>query len=130
MPQYLLLIYTPVEGGPPPEELQAEFPKWGAYTQALKDAGVFVAGDALEGIDTATSVRVRDGETVMTDGPFADTKEALGGYYAIEVADLNAALDWAARIPSAPYGTVEVRPVMVFDMDPSAMAEQAGSQAS
>lgn len=130
MPQYLLLIYTPVEGGPSPEELQAEFPKWGAYTQALRDAGVFVAGDALEGIDTATSVRIRDGETVVTDGPFADTKEALGGYYAIEVPDLNAALEWAARIPSAPYGSVEVRPVMVFDMSSSAAPEQAAASAS
>jgi hypothetical protein len=130
MPQYLLLIYTPVEGGPPPEELQAEFPKWGAYTQALQDAGVFVAGDALEGIDTATSVRVRDGETVVTDGPFADTKEALGGYYAIEVPDLNAALEWAARIPSAPYGSVEVRPVMVFDMSSASAPDQAAAQAS
>jgi hypothetical protein len=114
MPQYMMLIYTPTEGGPSPEQLQAEHPRWNAYTQALADAGVMVAGDALEGIDTATTVRERGGETVLTDGPFAETKEILGGYYLIDVPDLDAALKWAARIPSAPYGSVEVRPVMVF----------------
>jgi hypothetical protein len=110
----MMLIYTPTEGGPSPEQLQAEHPRWNAYTQALADAGVMVAGDALEGIDTATTVRERGGETVLTDGPFAETKEILGGYYLIDVPDLDAALKWAARIPSAPYGSVEVRPVMVF----------------
>ena len=114
MPQYLMLIYTPTEGGPSPEQLQAEHPKWNAYTQALADAGVMVAGDALEGVDTATTVRERDGETVLTDGPFAETKEILGGYYLIDVPDLDAALKWAARIPNVSYGSVEVRPVMVF----------------
>ncbi len=114
MPQYMMLIYTPTEGGPPPEELQAEMPKWNAYTQSLAEAKVLVAGDALEGIDTATTVRERNNETVLTDGPFAETKEILGGYYVIDVPDLDAALKWAARIPSAPYGSVEVRPVMVF----------------
>ena len=114
MPQYMMLIYTPNEGGPSPEELQAEHPRWNAYTQELTEAGVLVAGDALEGVDTATTVRERDGETLLTDGPFAETKEGLGGYYLIDVPDLDAALKWAARIPSAPYGSTEVRPVRVF----------------
>jgi len=114
VPQYMMLIYTPTEGGPTPEELQAMHPRWNAYTQSLSDAGVLVAGDALEGIDTATTVRERSGETVLTDGPFAETKEILGGYYLIDVPDLDAALKWAAQVPNAPYGSVEVRPVMVF----------------
>jgi hypothetical protein len=114
MPQYMMLIYTPNEGGPTPEEQKAEHPRWNAYTQALSEAGALVAGDALEGIDTATTVSERDGETVLTDGPFAETKEILAGYYLIDVPDLDAALKWAARIPAASYGSVEVRPVRVF----------------
>jgi hypothetical protein len=114
MPQYMLLIYSPTDGGPSPEELQAEFPKWMTYTQELRDAGVMVAGDALQGTDVATTVRVRDGETVISDGPFAETKEALGGYYLLDVPDLDAALAWAAKIPNVGYGSIEVRPVMVY----------------
>jgi hypothetical protein len=128
MPQYMLLIYSPAEGGPSPEEMQAEMPKWWEFTQALQDEGAMVAGDALHPTDAATTVRVREGETLLTDGPFAETKEALGGYYIVDVPDLDSALKWAARIPSAPYGSVEVRPVMIFDNDPSA-ASQAGAQA-
>jgi len=128
MPQYMLLIYTPDEGGPSPEELEADFPKWMQYSQALQDAGVMVSGDALQGIDTATTVRIRDGETVVTDGPFAETKESLGGYYIIDVSNLDAALEWAAKIPSTPYGSTEVRPVMVFDQAPPATT-QAGASA-
>jgi hypothetical protein len=112
---YMLLIYLPAEGGPSPEEQAAEHPKWMRYTQDLQEAGVLVAGDALQGLDAAATVRVREGETLVTDGPFAETKELLGGYYLIDVPDLDTALGWAAKIPSAPYGSVEVRPVMVFD---------------
>ena len=119
MSKYMLLIYTPTEGGLTPEEAQAEMPRWSEYTQSLIDAGVMVSGDALEGIDTATTVRVRNGETVISDGPFADTKEALGGFYIIDVADLDAAQDWAAKMPSVPRGSVEIRPVMVFDGEPA-----------
>jgi hypothetical protein len=121
MPQYMLLIYTPSEGGPSPEELEAEMPRWYEYTQALQDAGVLRAGDALHAPPSASTVRVRDGETLVTDGPFAETTEVLGGYYVIDVPDVDTARDWAARIPSAPYGSVEVREIMVFDMpaDPS-----------
>jgi hypothetical protein len=113
--QYMMLIYTPVQGGPSPEELQEAHPRWMQYTQDLRDAGVLVAGDALQGLDTATAVRVRDDETLVSDGPFAETKEMLGGYYLIDVPDLDSALAWAAKIPSVGYGSVEVRPIMVFD---------------
>jgi len=72
-------------------------------------------GNALEPIETATTVQVRDGETILTDGPFAETKEILGGYYLIDVPDLDAALGWAAKMPNIAYGKVEVRPIVVFD---------------
>jgi hypothetical protein len=127
MPQYMILIYGPTDG-PSPEELAAEHPKWMAYTQALRDAGVMVGGDALQGADTATTVRVRDGETLVTDGPFAETKEILGGFYTIDVPSLDEALKWAAQIPSVTRGSVEVRPVVVFD-DP-AMSDASAAAAA
>ena len=115
MPQYMLLIYTPAEGGPPPEELEAQMPKWFEYTQALQDAGAFVSGDALQPVDSATTVRVRGGQTLTTDGPFAETKEILGGYYIIDVPDLDTATEWAAKLPNVSRGgSTEVRPVMEF----------------
>ena len=116
MPKYMLLIYSPTDGGPTPEQAQAEMPKWFSYTQELVDSGAMVSGDALEPTEAATTVRVRDGETVITDGPFAETKEALGGYYIVDVPDLDAALAWAAKVPNVGYGSIEVRPVVVFDM--------------
>jgi len=115
MPQYLLLIYSPADRSPSPEELEAEMPKWFSYTQELQDSGAMVAGNALQPVETATTVRVREGETVLTDGPFAETKEALGGYYLVDVPDLDAALKWAAKIPNVGYGSVEVRPIVVFE---------------
>ncbi len=115
MPQYMLLIYSADDARPTPEQMQAEMPKWFEYTEALQQSGAMVAGDALEPVETATTVRVREGETLVTDGPFAETKEALGGYYIVDVPDLDAALEWAAKIPNVGYGSVEVRPVMVFD---------------
>ena len=92
MAQYILLIYAPTEGGPSPEEMEAEMPRWFSYTQELQDAGVMRAGEALHGADSATTVRVRDGQRLASDGPFAETKEVLGGYYVIDVPDLDAAL--------------------------------------
>jgi len=109
--QYLLLIYVPTDVTPGSEMN----PAWVEYTQALHESGAYVAGDALQGVDTAATVRVRDGETLVTDGPFAETKEMLGGYYLVDVPDLDAALAWAAKMPSVGFGSVEVRPVMVFD---------------
>ena len=113
MPQYMLLIYN--GEAPSPEAMQAEMPKWMAFGQALTDAGAMVAGDALQPTTTATTVRERGGERLVTDGPFAETKEMLGGYYLIDVADLDSALEWAAKIPSVGRGSVEVRPVVVVD---------------
>jgi hypothetical protein len=108
----MLLIYSPTEGGPSQDERAAEMPKWFEYTQALQQSGTLLAGDALQGAETATTVRVRDGETIITDGPFAETKELLGGYYLIDAPDLDTALQWAGKMPNISYGTVEVRPVM------------------
>jgi hypothetical protein len=114
MPHYMLLICNPVEGLSP-EEGRAELPKWFAYTEALREAGALVADNALQPAATARTLRVRGGERMVTDGPFADTKEALAGYYVIDVPDMAAALDWAARVPSVSRGSVEVRGVMVFE---------------
>jgi hypothetical protein len=120
MPQYMLLIYGPSDHTPTPEEMAAEMPRWNDYTESLQAAGVLRAGDALHGAESATTVRERDGQTQFTDGPFAETKETLGGYYLIECADLDTALGHAARIPSVAYGSVEVRPVIDFSQAPSA----------
>lgn len=115
--KYMLLLYSAADAGPAPgtPEQAAEMQEWFAYTEALAAAGVLVAGDALHGTEQATTLRVRDGRPVTTDGPFAETKEVLGGYYLIDVPDLDAALEWAAKVPLAPYGSVEVRPLMVFE---------------
>jgi hypothetical protein len=113
MPQYMLLIYGP-EGALTPDEMAAQMPRWTEYTQGLVDAGVMRSGDALHPADSATTVRVREGDTQIVDGPFAETKETLGGYYVIEVPDLDAALKHAAKMPNISYGSVEVRPVVDF----------------
>ena len=111
MPQYMLLIYNPVDSELTPEELQETGSRFDAYTQGLQAAGVLVGGDALERADTATTVRERDGQTQFTDGPFAETKEFLAGYYLVDCPDLDTALDHASRMPNIAYGSVEVRPV-------------------
>ena len=87
---------------------------WGAYAGAMGQAGVILAGHGLQGRETATIVRVRDGQRQVQDGPFADTKEQLGGYFVIDVTNLDDALAWAARSPTAATGTVEVRPVLAM----------------
>lgn len=126
MSQYMLLIYGPAEGGPSPQELEAEMPRWMAFTQELLDAGAMVAGEALEPASAARTVRVRAGERRVTDGPVAATAEVLGGFYVIEAADLAAAEAWAARIPNVGYGSTEVRPILVFpDSDPAAAGQAA-----
>ena len=112
MPQYMLLIYGPAGRTPSPEEMAAEMPRWNEYTEGLQAAGVLRAGDALHGSESATTVRVRNGETQFTDGPFAETKETLGGYYLVECESLDEAIEIAGRIPSARYGSIEVRPVV------------------
>lgn len=85
---------------------------WSAFIGAMAQAGIVVNGDGLQGPHTATTVRVRDGKRVVEDGPFADTKEQLAGYFIVEVPDLDTALDWAAKAPSARTAAVEVRPVL------------------
>jgi hypothetical protein len=114
--KYMLLLASDPTQGPTPgtAEFAAEMQEWYAYSAALVEAGAMVTGDALQGVDTATTVQVRDGERIITDGPFIESKEVLGGYYTIDVADIDAAIDWAARIPNVYHGTVEVRPVMEF----------------
>jgi hypothetical protein len=129
VPQYMMLIYGPAEGGPAPEELAAEFPRWAEFTQELKDSGLYVAGDPLQGVEVATTVRVRDGETQVTDGPFAETKENLGGYYLVEAPDLDTVLEYAARVPNVHYGSIEVRPLMDFSGMPEAADQAAQAEA-
>src|SRR3954447_19495706 len=97
-----------------PEDAAATFAAHGVFAEAAGGAGVFAGGDGLQATTTATTVRVRDGERLLTDGPFAETKEQLGGFYALECKDLDEALAWAARIPEAQFGAVEVRPVIDY----------------
>ena len=112
--QYLLLIHDDPQlwADMSDDERNAYFGEYMGYTQALIDAGVYVGGNQLQGTETATVVRVRDGERLTTDGPFAETKEQLAGYYLIEVDTLDDALEWGAGIPSSRIGTIEVRPVV------------------
>lgn len=118
MKYMLLLRHTPdagpAEGTP---ELDAEMAQWGEVMGDLNAAGVFVDAKGLDTEATATTVRVRDGEALITDGPFAETKEAFFSYIVIDVADLDAALEWAKRMPNATYGSVEVRPLSVHEQD-------------
>lgn len=111
--KYLLQIYANEveENAIPPAEMGAMMEAFGAYTEALVKAGALLGGERLRPVSDATSVRVRGGKTEVLDGPFAETREQLGGYYLIEAPDLDAALAWAARCPSASYGTIEVRPI-------------------
>jgi hypothetical protein len=102
-----------------PEEIGALFAEHGTFGEAAREAGVFVDGDGLQPVATATTVRVRDGERLLTDGPYAETKEQLGGFYMLECKDLDEALAWAARIPEAKTGVIEVRPVMIYDDIPA-----------
>lgn len=114
--KYLLLIYNnesaePEYGTPESDAIMGEY---FAFTQAVQTAGVMQAGEALHPVATATTVRIRDGKTVTVDGPFAETKEQLGGFYMIDVPTLDEALAWAAKIPSARTGSIEVRPIVDF----------------
>jgi hypothetical protein len=107
--QYLLLLSHDPGAWDQPGAAQNE--EWGTYTRALVEAGIMISGAGLQGSDTATTVQVRGGQRLLTDGPFADTKEHLIGYYVIDVPDLDTALDWAAKVPNVRTGSVEVRPV-------------------
>ena len=114
--KYLLLIYTDerAAAAASPEEQNAVMGEYYAFNNETNASGVFNAGEALMPTTTATTVRVRQGKTVTTDGPFAETKEQLGGYYLLDCKDLDEAIGWAAKIPGAHHGSIEVRPIVVF----------------
>ncbi|WCB96633.1 hypothetical protein DSM104299_05398 [Baekduia alba] len=109
--KFLFLLYVP-PAIRDDMDARAGLEAWFAYGRSLTDAGVHLGNNALEGTETATTVRVRDGETLITDGPFAETKEMLGGYYLVDLPSREEAIAWAARVPNAPYGSIEVRPVL------------------
>ena len=111
--RYLALIYTPEPTSSPSEgEARQMMEEYGAYTEMIRQRGAFLSGDALQPSATATTLRVRDGKLSTTDGPFAETKEQLGGYYELQCKDLDQAVELAARIPGARFGAIEVRPIM------------------
>jgi hypothetical protein len=124
--RYLLLIYAaePTEAMPQ-DEMLAEVDEYNAFTQWTIEQGLFKAGEALHPTSAATTVQVRDGRTITTDGPFAETKEALGGFYLIEAKDLDEAIEAAARIPGARRGSIEVRPILDLPSADSAEAVAA-----
>jgi hypothetical protein len=115
MPQYMLLVYEEEVEPAVQAEREQVTPMLVELHASLREAGLLVGVQRLHSTESATSVRVRDGETVITDGPFAVTKEVLAGYYVLECADLDEALKQAARLPMAPWATIEVRPVMAPD---------------
>jgi hypothetical protein len=111
--QYMLLIYE--DEGTPPGDMDKVMAAYMAFGEEITANGSYVAGEALQPTMTATTVRVRNGEASTTDGPFAETKEVLGGFYIVNVDNLDDAIATAAKIPGAASGSVEVRPVMVFE---------------
>src|SRR6267378_454865 len=115
--QYLLMVYrNEAESGKIDAAARQKMTgEYGTYTQSIIQSGHFKAGDGLQPTTTATTVRVRDGKTLTTDGPFAETREQLGGYYLVDAKDLDTALGIAARIPGAKAGSIEVRPIMIYD---------------
>lgn len=114
--KYICLIYSDERAAETatPAEAQEWMGAYYAFTSAVQSAGVLVEGEALDATSKATTVRVRNGKILTTDGPFAETKEQLGGYYLLDCQDEAAALAWAAKIPGAKVGSIEVRPVVVF----------------
>src|SRR4051794_41419459 len=111
--RYLMLIYTPESEMPPaPVEGRKMMEAYATFTQDVQERGMLQGGEALQPTSTATTVKVRNGERMMTDAPFAETRQALGGFYLLNCKDLDEALDYAAKIPGAQLGSVEVRPIM------------------
>ena len=128
--KYLCLIYENEKNWEtmPPAQLEAIMHEYFDFTAGIGKSGNYIAGEALQPTGTATTVRVRNGKISTTDGPFAETKEQLGGFYLVEAKDLNEAIQIAAKIPSARYGGVEVRPVVDFSQE-AVQHEQAVAQA-
>ena len=116
--RYALLIYASEQdwASQTEEQAQTQFQDYMAFTKDIVDRGIMKSGEALQPTATATTVRVRNGETLSTDGPFAETKEQLGGYYVIEAKDLDEAVEVAARIPDVRGGSIEIRPIMETGM--------------
>lgn len=113
--KYMLLLYGSEEREMEPAELDAIMDEYWAYDDMLREKGHLIAGEALQPTATATTVRVRNGATQTADGPFAETKEQLGGFYFLEAKDLDEAIALAARVPDARNGSIEVRPIMEFE---------------
>ena len=121
--QYVLLIYgTEPTEEVPGDQMAAEMDGYNAFNRHLRERGAMKGGEALQSVVAATTVRVVDGRTIATDGPFAETKETLGGFYLVEAADLDEAIAYAAMIPGARHGSIEIRPVMEL---PAAYAQDA-----
>ena len=115
--QYALLIYTSEadEMNRSPEEQEAIMAEYFTFTDEVRKAGKMLAGEALHPTNTAKTLSIRNGKTTVVDGPFAETKEQFGGYYVVETNSIEEALEWAAKIPGARHGRIEVRPVWVFE---------------
>jgi hypothetical protein len=115
--KYLCLIYDEEKkiGAMSKGDLDSMMGEYGAFTEGARQSGHYIAGEALQPIQTATTIRIRNGKVSTTDGPFAETKEQLGGFYLINARDLNDAIQVASKIPAARTGSVEVRPIMVID---------------
>ena len=115
--RYLLLIYSDESmlASMNEADMQADMAKWWEYDSAIKGAGAASSGEALQPTSTATTVRDDGGKPIVTDGPFAETKEQLGGYYVLDVENLDAAIEWAHKCPASQYGKVELRPIQEFD---------------
>ncbi len=129
MAQYMLLVYQQEVDPAEQAEREREMPMFVELHRSLREAGLLVGVQRLHSTESATSVRVREGETEITDGPFAVTKEVLAGYYILDCADLDEALEQAARMPMAPWATVEVRPVMPAE-EWARVAREAGVEVS
>jgi len=113
-----------------PEQMGAVLAAYNAFTEEARSAGVMAGGEGLESTSAATTVRVREGERVLSDGPFAETKEQLGGFYLLDCDSLDEAIEWAAKIPGAATGSVEVRPVMNYDAAGGEEARQSAAAQS
>jgi hypothetical protein len=120
--QYMLLIYDDEQAWQKlaEDERNNLYAAYGAFTNDVREKGILVAGEQLQPTAAATSVRIREGKELVTDGPFAETKEQLGGYYLIDVESVDEALEWAAKIPSARFGTIEVRPLVQMRVESQA----------
>jgi len=129
--RYLALIYQEEQdmATMDPTQADSQTAAYDEFTKAVRDAGVFRAGEALQPTSAATTVRVRDGRTLTTDGPFAETREALGGFYLLDCQNLDEAIEWAAQIPGARYGSIELRPIFDFVPPGDAVSGDAAGDA-